>query len=81
MSEKKEEIKKEEIKKLIIARLEILSSDKKISIGSSGEFSKKELIEHVKKGDEIGAKITEVQMEFLKSLKEGRFYEQDSLDY
>ena len=36
---------KEEIKRTVIARLEILSSDKKICIGSLGEFSKEEMIE------------------------------------
>ncbi|MBD3304082.1 hypothetical protein GF343_02975, partial [Candidatus Woesearchaeota archaeon] len=43
--------KQEDIKNLVIARLEVLPADKKISIGSSGEFSKDELIAHVKKGD------------------------------
>lgn len=66
---------KEEIKKLVIARLEVLPADKKISIGSLGEFTRDELIEHVAKGDEIGEKITEIQLEYLRLLKEGIFYE------
>lgn len=61
----------EEIKELVIARLETLPNDKKISIGSSGEFSKDELIRHIKRGDPIGKKIIQVEMEFLKALKEG----------
>ncbi len=80
MKDKKEKIK-EEIKKLVIARLKVMSSNRKISIGSSGEFSKEELIQHVEREDEVGRKITEVQMEFLKSLKEGIFYEQDTFGY
>jgi len=32
-------------------------------------FTRDELIEHVKDGDEVGEKITEVEMEFLRSLK------------
>ncbi len=71
----------EEIKKLVIARLEVLPSDQKISIGSMGSFSKDEMIEHVEKGDEIGEKIKEVQVNYLRSLKEGIFYEQDYTDY
>jgi len=78
MADAKEKTKKDEVKKLVIARLEVLSSDKKISIGSSGEFTKEELIEHVEKEDSIGEKITEIQMEFLQSLKEDVFYEQDT---
>ncbi len=61
----------EDVKKIVIARLEMLPPDKKISIGSSGEFSKDELIERVKRGDPIGEKIIEIEMGFLKSLKEG----------
>lgn len=65
----------EEIKELVIARLQTLPEGKEISIGSDGEFTKEELIRHVEKGDEIGKKITEVEINFLRSLKEGIFYE------
>jgi hypothetical protein len=65
----------EDIKEIVIIRLETLPADKKISIGSYGEFSKEELIEHVKKDDKIGKKIIEVEMEFLKALKKGLIYE------
>ncbi len=61
----------EEIKKIVIARLETLPSDKKISIGSSGEFTRDEIIESVEKGDEIGKKMIQVEMEFLRALKKG----------
>lgn len=66
-----EEAIEERIKKIVIARLEVLSPDKKISIGSAGEFSKDELIEKVKKGDPIGKKMIQIEMEFLRSLKQG----------
>lgn len=61
----------EEIKKIVIARLETLPPDKKISIGSSGEFTRDEIIERVEKGDEIGKKMIQVEMEFLRALKNG----------
>jgi len=61
----------EDIKQLVIMRLETLPANKKISIGSYGEFSREELIEHVKKEDGIGRKMVEVEMEFLKAFKEG----------
>jgi len=61
----------EEIKKIVIARLETLPEDKKISIGSSGEFSRDEVIECVKKENEIGKKMIQVELEFLRSLKNG----------
>lgn len=61
----------EDIKKLVVLRLETLPSDKKISIGSFGDFKKEELITHVKKEDEVGRKMIEIEMEFLRALKEG----------
>lgn len=78
MANKEKDKQKEELKKLVVARLEIVPPDKKISIGSKGEFTRDELIEHVEKGDEIGEKITEIQLEYLRLLKEGIFYEQSS---
>jgi len=68
--EKKEEIPKD-AKELTIAQLDILPSDKKISVGSIGEFTKDELIERVEKGDEIGRKVVEIELNFLRTLREG----------
>ena len=59
----------QEIKDLVIARLEVLPEDTGISIGSAGEFTRDELIERVRQGDEIGQKIVQVELSYLKSLK------------
>ena len=67
-----------EIIDLVVARLQNLPSNKEISIGSSGEFTKAELIEHVKKADDIGKKMIAIEMDFLRSMKDGIFYEQYS---
>ncbi len=64
-----------EIKQLVLARLKVLPNNIRISIGSHGDFNKKELIEHVEADDDIGKKIIEVEMHFLRSLKKGIFYE------
>jgi len=61
----------EDVKELVIVRLESLPSNKKISIGSHGEFTRDQLIERVKKEDEVGRKIIEIELEFLRALKEG----------
>ncbi len=61
----------EEIKELVIARLETIPSNKKISIGNYGEFSKEELIDGVKSSSEVGKKIVEVELEFLRAMKQG----------
>lgn len=62
-------ISDEEIRKLVIARLRSLSSGRKISIGSEGEFTKEELIEKVVNKDKIGDKIIKIQLEYLRSFK------------
>ncbi|MBU4274837.1 hypothetical protein KKE19_03415 [Patescibacteria group bacterium] len=81
MEDKKEENKiDEELKKIVIARLEVFPSDKKISIGSAGEFTKQEMIENIEKGTDVGEKIIEVELNYLQNLKEGIFYEQDFAD-
>ena len=84
MKKEKDEGKKgkinEEVKKIVIARLEVFPSDKKISIGSVGGLTKQEMIENVEKETDIGEKIAEVQLNYLRSLKEGIFYEQNSAD-
>jgi len=67
-----------EIIDLVVARLQNLPSNKEISIGSSGEFTKDQLIEHVKNDDEVGKKMVEIEMDFLRSMKDGIFYEQYS---
>jgi len=67
-----------EIIDLVVARLQKLPADKEISIGSAGEFTKDELIDHVKKDDEVGKKMIAIEMDFLRSMKEGIFYEQYS---
>lgn len=70
-----------EVKKIVIARLEVFPTDKKISIGSMGEFTKEEMIKHVERGDDVGEKIAEVHLNYLRMLKEGIFYEQDFTNY
>jgi len=70
MSEQKKS-RDEEIQQLVIERLKTISPDKKLSIGGEGNFTVEELIDRVKKNDEIGQKIIEVQMKFLQSLKTG----------
>lgn len=64
-------ISKEEEKKLVLARLETMSDNIKVSIGSEGELSKEDLIEHVKKGDKLGKLVIGMQIKYLRSLKSG----------
>ena len=53
MKQQTQKTTEEEIQQLVIERLNIFPSELKISIGANGVFSKDELIEHVKKNDQI----------------------------
>ncbi|MCJ7740918.1 hypothetical protein MUP32_06450 [Candidatus Microgenomates bacterium] len=59
----------EEIKQLVIERLRRIPAGKKVSIGADGDFTSDELIKLVEKNDKIGDKIIEMQLEYLRSLK------------
>ena len=50
-----------------------MPSNLKLSIGSYGELTKEEIIEHIKKGDKIGKQIMDVHLSFLKAVASGEF--------
>jgi len=58
----------EDIKNLVIARLETIPSNVEISIGGDGSFTVSDLIEKVRKQDDIGKKMIEIQLAYLRSL-------------
>jgi len=60
----------DEVRELVMARLSVLSKDTLISLGSEGSFTRDELIKSVEKGDNIGEKLAEIQLEWLRSFKE-----------
>lgn len=64
----------EDIKRLVIARINASSDDLTVSIGST-EYTKKEMLSRVKKGDEIGQEIINIHMEYLKDMVEGTIYQ------
>lgn len=68
----------EEIRQLVIARLRTISSDLAVSMGAGDDFTPGQLIRHVKKGDAIGKKISEIELNYLRTLKTPDFLQ--SLD-
>ncbi|MDE1810877.1 MAG: hypothetical protein KGH66_02450 [Candidatus Micrarchaeota archaeon] len=67
-------------RELVIARLMVLPSNRKIAIGNRGAYTPKELIDHVRKDDEIGKKVVAIEIAFIMALKEGRIYGEVSAD-
>lgn len=52
-----------------MARLSVIPEGKRISIGSKSDFTKEELIRHVKDRDDIGQKMVEVELKYLQTMK------------
>ena len=60
----------QEIIDLVVARLNAMPSNISISIGNEGNFEIRDLIERVKINDKIGKKMIEMQLSYLRSIKQ-----------
>jgi hypothetical protein len=59
---------------LVIERIDSqLPDDLKLFVGNGENYSKEELISHVKSGDEVGLSVIKSQMNFLKAVANGTF--------
>ena len=58
----------EEEKEIVLERISNLPANMKLSVGSGEPISKPELIEHIKKGDRIGDKFVQIQLNFLREI-------------
>lgn len=65
----------EEIRKLVVERLNSISDDSSLMVGGDVKLSKSDMIESVKNGDEVGIKIIEMQMIYLRDLASGKLME------
>ena len=69
----KEQELNETLKKLVIARIETnMSSTLKLSIGSDGSLTKNQMIEHVIGGDDIGKRIIQTHLNFIRAQATGQ---------
>lgn len=62
----------EEVINLVIARLRTIPSDAKLSVGNDNKvtFNSEDLIEEVRNQTEVGKKIIERQLFYLRNLKD-----------
>lgn len=71
-SKKEEKIISQDLKDLVMERIDVLSPDMKFFVGADGkEFNKQDLIDSVERGDEVGKQVVEMEMAFLRGLKDG----------
>ena len=71
MEDKKNNDKDEYLKELVLARLDVMPQNFKLSIGNEGTFNKQQLMESVKNGDSIGKQVIDMQINFIKALTSG----------
>ncbi|GEM_PF-2271774 len=66
----------EALKQIVIARLNLIPNDVKISVGAEGEFTRDELIERVEQDDRVGRQVAQSQLEFLRALGRGQLLDE-----
>ena len=68
MSAKQDEM----IKKIVIERLKSMSPHVKIALGSkTGFLTRDQMLQEVSQDSDIGKRIIEIQVKYLRALKEG----------
>jgi len=68
MSSKNDEL----VKKIVLERIRNMAPNVKIALGSKGEFLGKDaLIKEVASDTDIGKKIVNIQLRYMRALKEG----------
>lgn len=68
-----QKITDQEIRNLVIERLKSISDESSLMIGGEKKLTKPEMIESVKNNDEIGKKIVDMQMTYIRDLASGEF--------
>lgn len=64
----------EKLKQIVIARIQTLSDETRVSLGSE-EFSPSQLVNHVEDGDDVGLEIINMHWRYLKDLASGALYD------
>ncbi len=66
------EEKQEIIKKIVLERVKSMAPNVRIALGSKeGFLNKDQICDEIKKDTPVGKKIIEIQMRYLRALKEG----------
>lgn len=70
-----QKITDEEIRSLVVERLKSISDESSLMIGGNTILSKSEMINSVKRGDDTGKEIVDMQMTYLRDLASGKLME------
>lgn len=63
---------------LVIARIKAIPDNMSLIVGSGeNRYSKEEIIENIRDGSELGKEVVDTQIEFLKEMAKGNFYQSE----
>lgn len=71
MSEKENKKQLEILKQIVLRKIDTMPEKYKLSIGGEGSFNKVQIAEHVNKMDDLGRKILDMELRFIKALSRG----------
>lgn len=61
------------IEDVVCARIKAMPKDLRISISPMGIYSPEEILDHIKKKDEVGKKIIEIESSYLEFLEKENY--------
>jgi len=64
----------QDLKNMVIGRLSTIPEGMEISVGSFGSFKKDDLIKNVKDETEVGKKMVDIELTYMKDLISGKLY-------
>ena len=71
MNEKEKKKQLERLKQIVLMKIATMPKNYKLFIEGEGSFNKVQIAEHVNKIDDIGKKILDMELRFIKALSRG----------
>lgn len=63
----------EQLKKLVLERVNVMPDTMRIAVGED-DFTKSDIMRHIKEEDEVGKQMMEIELGFLRDLASGAIY-------
>jgi hypothetical protein len=64
---------KDKLQSLVLERVGLMPDDMSIYVGGT-QLNKKQMLEHVREGDEVGQQVMETELDYLRAITSGSIY-------
>ncbi len=71
MNEEQKKKQLERLKQIVLMKIATMPKNYKLSIGGEGSFNKVQIAERINKMDDVGRKILDMELKFIKALSRG----------